>query len=141
VSTLSGALLLAGRVLFAALFASSARGHIQSHSRYRQTAGGKLPLPGMAGWPAGAYLLLADLSIVAGIWPDLGSLMIAVFLIPAMALFHPWWRFPDPAVRRTQQSSFFRNVSLLGAALCLFAFFTTAGHVAFAVTGPAISLR
>ena len=31
---------------------------------------------------AGAWLLAASLSIALGIWPDLGSLMVAVFVVP-----------------------------------------------------------
>lgn len=95
----------------------------------------------MAGWPTGLFLLLADVSVVGGIWPDVGSLMITAFLLPAAVLFHPFWTVSDPANRRTQEGSFYRNVSLLGAALSLFVLFATAGHVPFALTGSAISLR
>lgn len=140
-STLPGAILLVGRILFAGLFAFSARGHIQNHSRYAGVARGKLPVPAVAGWPTGVFLVLADVSLVAGIWPDIGSLMIAAFLLPAAVLFHPFWSVSDPAARRTQEGSFYRNVTLLGAALSLFALFATAGHVPFALIGPAISLR
>jgi putative oxidoreductase len=134
-TTLAGAILLIGRILFAGLFAFSARGHIQHHARYVGTARGKLPIPFVAGWPTGAFLLLADVAIVGGIWPDVGSLMIAAFL------FHPFWTFSDPALRRAQEGSFYRNVTLLGAALSLFALFAVVGHIAFAITVPAISLR
>ncbi len=140
-STAGGIILFAGRVLFAGLFAFSARGHIQNHARYRQNATGRLPLPDLAGWPTGVYLLLADLSIVVGLWPDIGALMIAAFLVPATAMFHQFWRVSDPVARRPQESSFYRNVTLIGAALALFAFFTASGHAALALTGPAISLR
>ena len=81
------------------------------------------------------------ISIVVGIWADLGSLMIAAFLVPAAVLFHPFWSETDPAARRTHESGFYRDVSLLGAALALFAFFAVSGHVPFALTGPALSLR
>jgi putative oxidoreductase len=140
-TALAGAILLVGRILFAGLFAFSARGHVENHHRYAGFARGKLPIPSVAGWPTGLFLLLADLSIVAGIWPDVGSLMIMAFLLPAAVLFHPFWTVSDPANRRTQEGSFYRNVSLLGAAVSLFALFATAGHVPFALTGPAISLR
>jgi uncharacterized membrane protein YphA (DoxX/SURF4 family) len=140
-TTLAGAILLIGRILFASLFAFSARGHIQHHARYVGTARGKLPIPFLAGWPTGVFLLLADVSVVAGIWPDIGSLMITAFLLPAAVLFHPFWTVSDAAVRRTQEGSFYRNVTLLGAALSLFALFAVVGHIAFALTGSAISLR
>lgn len=140
-TTLAAVILLVGRILFATLFAFSARGHIQNHARYAGIAQGKLPVPWIAGRPTGAFLLLADISIVAGIWPDIGSLMIAAFLLPAGFLFHPFWSITDPVQRRTQEGSFYRNASLLGAALSLFALFAAAGHIGFAVTGAAISLR
>jgi putative oxidoreductase len=140
-NTLGGVILLIGRILFVALFVSAARGHIQNHPRYVEGSGKKLPFPVLAGWPAGVWLLLAAVSIVVGIWADLGSLMIAAFLIPAAVLFHPFWSQTDPAARRTHEAGFYRDVSLLGAALALFALFAASGHVPFALTGPALSLR
>ena len=141
VSTLGGVILLLGRILFVALFVSAARGHIKNHPRYVEGSGKKLPIPVLAGWPAGVFLLLASVSIVAGIWADIGSLMIAVFLVPAAVLFHPFWSHTDPAARRTHEQSFYRDVSLLGAALARFVLFAAVGHVPFAVTGPALNLR
>jgi putative oxidoreductase len=140
VDVFAGVLLLLGRILFTGLFAFSARGHIQNHPRYAAIARGKLPIAAIAGWPVGVYLLVAGVSIVVGIWPDIGALMVALFVLPAAVLFHQFWTFSDPAARRTQQSSFFRNVTLLGAALSLFALFASAGHLPFALTGPAIDL-
>jgi uncharacterized membrane protein YphA (DoxX/SURF4 family) len=140
-STLGGIILLVGSILFVALFVSAARGHIQNHPRYVEGSGRKLPFPVLAGWPAGVWLLVAAVSIVVGIWADLGSLMIAAFLIPAAVLFHPFWSESDPAARRLHEAGFYRDVSLLGAALALFALFAASGHVPFALTGPALSLR
>jgi putative oxidoreductase len=140
VSTLGGVILLVGRICFVALFVSAARGHIKNHPRYVEGSGKKLPFPILAGWPAGVFLLLASISIVAGIWADIGSLMIAAFLIPAAVLFHPFWSESDPTARRTHEMGFYRDVSLLGAALALFALFGVVGHVPCAVTGPALNL-
>ena len=105
------------------------------------TARGRIPVPYVAGWPVGVWLLLAILSMVLGIWPDVGALMMAAFLIPTTILFHPFWRFTDAAQRRTQQSSFFRNISLLGATLALFAFLSVVGPGQFAITGSLFNLR
>ena len=139
--TLGGIFLLAGRVLFSSLFVFSAWGHLRRHPQYVGIARGKLPIAFLAGVPTGVYLLVAAVSVVAGIWADLGALMIAAFLAPAALLFHPFWSFSDPATRRTQQSGFLRNVTLFGVALALFALFGASGHLPFAVTGPAIDLH
>lgn len=140
-STTASAILLVGRVLFVALFLVSARGHILNHERYVTIAKGRIPFPYVAGWPVGVWLILAILSMVLGILPDLGALMMAAFLVPTTVLFHAFWTFSDPAQRRTQQSNFFRNISLLGATLALFALFGVAGPGQFAITGALFSLR
>jgi putative oxidoreductase len=114
------------------------RAHLQ---RYVTLAKGKLPVPYVAGWPIGVWLYVAILSVVLGIWPDIGMLMIAAFLIPTTILFHPYWTFSDPAERRTHRGGFYRNVSLLGATLALFAFFTVARPGQFAITGSVFKLR
>jgi uncharacterized membrane protein YphA (DoxX/SURF4 family) len=95
----------------------------------------------VAGWPAGVWLLLAVLSMVLGVWPDVGALMMAAFLIPTTFLFHAFWTFSDATQRRTQQSNFYRNISLLGATLALFALFSVVGAGRFAITGPLFNLR
>jgi len=140
-STTASAIFLVGRILFVALFAVSAQGHIANHARFVATARGRIPVPYVAGWPVGVWLVLAILSMVLGIWPDAGALMMAAFLIPTTLLFHPFWTFSDAAQRRTQRGSFFRNVSLLGATLALFAFLTVAGPGRFAITGSLFNLR
>src|SRR5260370_24023727 len=99
----ASAILLVGRVLFVALFVLSARGHIVNHARYVTMARGRLPVPYVAGLPAGVWLLLAVLSTVLGILPDVGALMMAAFLIPTTFLFHALCTFSDVTQRRTQQ--------------------------------------
>jgi putative oxidoreductase len=140
-STTASAIFLIGRILFVALFAVSAQGHIANHARFVTTARGRIPFPYVAGWPVGAWLVLAILSMVLGIWADVGALMMAAFLVPTAILFHPFWTFSDAAQRRTQRGSFFRNVSLLGASLALFAFLTAVGPGRFAITGSLFNLR
>ncbi len=140
-STTASAILLVGRILFVTLFAVSARGHIVNHQRFVTTARGRIPVPYLAGWPVGVWLILAILSVVLGIWPDVGALMMAAFLIPTTLLFHPFWTFSDATQRRTQQSSFSRNLSLLGATLALFALFSVVGPGQFAITGSLFHLH
>jgi putative oxidoreductase len=136
----ASAILLLGRVLFIALFAYSARGHIVNHERFVTTARGRLPVPYVAGWPVGAWLLVADIMLVLGIWADVAALMLTAFLIPTTVLFHAFWTFSDPAQRRTQQGNFYRNISLIGATLALFALISIAGPGRFAITGPLLKL-
>ena len=140
-STAASAILFVGRVLFVGLFMSTAVNHIRSRDRYVAIAKGRIPIPYVAGWPAGVWLLLADVSLVLGVWPDIGALMLAAFLVPITILFHPFWAISDPAQRRTQEMNLYRNVSLVGAALALFALFSVVGPGRFAITGSLLNLR
>ena len=135
-SIMASAILLVGRILFVTLFVISAQGHFANHQRYVTAASGKIPVPHVAGWPVGVWLVLAILSMVLGIWPDVGALMVATFLIPTTILFHPFWNFSDATQWRTQRGSFFRNISLLGATLALFAFLAVVGPGRFAIGIP-----
>ena len=49
------------------------------------------PLAAVAGWPTGLWLVAGSLSIALGVWPDVGSLMIIAFLLPALIYFHRYW--------------------------------------------------
>ncbi len=141
-SASAGAILLAGRVLFAVFFANSAYGHFKNHKMmtgYAKQTG--VPVPLVAGWPAGAWLAAAAVSVAVGIWADLGALMIAAFVVPAAWFLHAFWKIEDPTQRQTQRQSFLRNVTFLGAALALFAVFAAIDHgLRFAVTGSLFHL-
>jgi uncharacterized membrane protein YphA (DoxX/SURF4 family) len=142
VSGSAGAILLAGRVLFAVFFANSAYGHFKNHTMmtgYAKQSG--VPVPVVAGWPAGAWLAAAAVSVAVGIWADLGALMLAAFVVPASWFFHGFWRIEEPAQRQTHQVSFLRNAAFLGAALALFAVFASVDHgLRYAVTGSLFHL-
>jgi putative oxidoreductase len=134
----AGLVLLFGRVLFSVFFVRSGIGHVKRSKMmgdYARSAA--FPAPYLAGWLAGIWLLAASLSIAVGIWPDVGSLMIAVFVVPAGLYFHPFWTIDDPAQRQAQSGNFFRNVALVGASLAMFGFFVAIGQgLRFAITKP-----
>jgi uncharacterized membrane protein YphA (DoxX/SURF4 family) len=84
VTETEGIVVLLGRVLFAVFFIRSGIAHIRRHEGmrgYARSAG--FPCPGFGGWPAGVWLLAGAASIALGIWADVGSLMIAPFLVLA----------------------------------------------------------
>ena len=140
--TSAGIILLVGRVLFAVFFANAAYGHLKNHKMmvgFAEQSG--VPVPVVAGWPAGMWLAAGAISVALGIWADLGALMIAVFVVPAAVLLHAFWKVEDPTQRQTQQQSFLRNIAFLGASLAMFAVFASIDHsLRFAVTGSLFHL-
>jgi putative oxidoreductase len=93
-----GIVVLLGRVLFAVFFIRSGIAHVRKHegmTGYARSAG--FPFPGIGGWPAGVWLLAGGASIALGIWADVGSLVIALFLVLAALYFHRFWTIQDEA--------------------------------------------
>jgi putative oxidoreductase len=138
-SDAAGIVVLIGRILFAYFFGAVAGvGHFrrdQMMRGYAQQAG--FPVPAVAGWVAGLCLMFGAVSVALGIWPDLGSLMIGAFVIPAALFFHRFWTVEDEMQKMSQTQLFYRNLIILGASLVFFGTFVTLGsELRFAITAP-----
>ena len=69
-------------------------------------------------------------------WPDVGALMIAVFVIPAAFRFHRFWDVEDQMQRMTQVQLFWRNMIALRASTAMFGMFVALGDaLRFTITG------
>lgn len=120
--------ILIGRILFVALFLNSAVGHFTqttSMAGYAQSRG--VPAPKLATLVGGVLLLLGGLSVLLGIWPDLGALLLVIFLVPTALMMHPFWRESDQQSRMTEMINFLKDISLAGASLMLLGLFATLG--------------
>jgi putative oxidoreductase len=138
-SDAAGAVVLIGRILFAYYFGAVAGvGHFkrdQMMKGYAQQAG--FPVPSVAGWVAGLWLIIGAVSVGLGIWPDLGALMIGAFVIPAALFFHRFWTLEDETQRMSQKQLFYRNLVILGATIVFFGTFVTLGsELRFSITAP-----
>ncbi len=136
----AGIIVLVGRLVFGLYFALISG--FAFHIRMGKMAEGfakqmNFPIAAIAGWPTGLWLLAGGLSVALGIWPDLGSLMIIAFLVPAAAYFHRFWEVEDAMQKQTATLLFWRNVFAVGALLVFFGSFIAFGsELRFAVTGP-----
>jgi uncharacterized membrane protein YphA (DoxX/SURF4 family) len=130
VSDAAGGVLLAGRVLFAAYFAYYGLGHLRGPNRFVEgtRARGRLPVPFLAGWPAGLWLSIGALSVAAGIWPDLGVLMLGVFVLLTMLYVHDFWNLDAEPGREAQRQLFLRNSAFMASCVALFGTFTGLGE-------------
>lgn len=124
-------LLLIGRALFAAIFILSGIGHFAQADGMAQYAQAKgVPAAKLGVLASGALALVGGLLILLGVWPDLGAILIALFLIPVSVMMHAFWKESDPMARQTENISFMKNVGLLGGALVLFYLFNQTQDVA-----------
>ncbi|MGO4614676.1 DoxX family protein [Nocardia sp. 2YAB30] len=132
---------LIGRVLFAFLFLGSAFGHFtqtDAMAGYAQSRG--IPMPKYAVLASGAVFGSGGLSVLLGVWADLGSLLLAVALLPTVFLMHPFWKETDAEAKQGEMIQFNKDVALAGAALMLFAFFARVDDLGLTITGPLFDL-
>jgi uncharacterized membrane protein YphA (DoxX/SURF4 family) len=122
--------------LFALLFITSGLAHfakleaMTGYAKYK-----KLPAAKFGVLISGLFFLLGGVYIAAGFWVDLGALMLAVTLILAAIIFHNFWKETDATAKQNEQTGFFKDLSLAGAALILFALVATGALTDF---GPSV---
>lgn len=114
--------LIAGRVLFALLFVSSGVNHFTQNSAMTGYAKyKKIPMAKIAVYVSGLMLVLGGIYIALGFYADLGALLLAIFLIPTAFLMHAFWKESDATTKSNERIAFFKDLSLAGAALIIFA--------------------
>jgi putative oxidoreductase len=134
-------LVLIGRVLFVFLFLGSAVGHFtQTDSMADYAASRGIPAPRLAVLAAGVLMLVGGLSILLGIWADLGALLLAIVLAPTAFLMHRFWAETDEQTKQGEMIHFNKDLALTGAALMLFAFFAHTDELGLTITGPLFDL-
>jgi len=130
--------LLVGRIVFSIQFLAGGFAHFKLGDQmagYAKAMGA--PAASLGGWPAGIWLSAAGLSVLLGVWPDLGVLMIALWGIATAWFIHLPRRYQDEQQRQTQQVIFLRNLAFVGASIALFATFVALGDdLRYMITGP-----
>ncbi len=136
---------LIGRILFCALFIASGAGmliDLEGSTRYAAERGVG---PTKAGVIATAIaFIVGGVSVLFGIWGDLGALLLIVTLLPVTFLMHKFWAERDPAARANQMALFMKNIALIGACVVLFSFFardTFGFGLPYTITDGAFNFR
>jgi putative oxidoreductase len=133
--------LIIGRVLFALLFISSGISHLtklEAVTGYAQYK--KVPAAKFSVVLSGLMILVGGLYIAFGVYADLGALLIALFLIPTSFMMHAFWKETDATAKQNEVYGFFKNLSLAGAALIIFALVSTGTEFGPSVTGAFFNL-
>lgn len=132
------AVLVIGRILFAALFIGAGISHfaklevMTGYAKYK-----KLPAAKLGVILSGLFFLLGGIYIVLGFWVDLGALLIAITLVLAAVIFHQYWKESDANTKMQEQMAFNKDLALAGAALIIFALIYS-GTVSADAFGPHI---
>lgn len=135
-------LVLIGRVMFALLFLVSGYGHLaQRRMMAGYAASKRVPAAPVMVVLTGLLILVGALMVAVGIWPDVGALLLVVFLVPTAFIMHGFWAETDPAAKAMEQTQFFKDLALAGAALVMFAVFAYLGdELGLVLVGPLFTL-
>ncbi|MBD8506755.1 DoxX family protein [Hoyosella sp. G463] len=112
--------LLAGRILFSALFLFSAIGHLaqaDAMAGYAKSKG--VPFAKPATIASGIALAVGGLSVLLGVYGEIGAALLFLFLVPTAIIMHNFWAETDPAAKMNTQISFNKDIALAGATLAL----------------------
>ena len=133
--------MIIGRVLFALMFLMSGINHLtksQAMTGYAQFK--KVPAAKASVLLSGLVMLLGGLSIVLGVYADLGAIALAVLVIVMALKMHNFWTQTDPQAKQTETIAFFKNLSMGGAALFLFALVANGDNFGPVVSESIVSL-
>jgi putative oxidoreductase len=111
--------LLVGRILFGGFFIMSGLNHFQNVGMMSGYAGSKnVPFPRLAVIGSGVMLVAGGASVLLGIVPVVGLIVLVLFL-STLATMHDFWNVKEPQQHATEQVNFLKNVALIGASLAL----------------------
>lgn len=109
-----------GRILFSLYFLFSGVHHFANlNSLAEYAAAKKVPAPKAAVGVSGAMLLLGGASFLFGYEVAAGSVLLALFLLPAALFVHAFWAEEDARSQADQMAHFTKNIALAAAALAL----------------------
>lgn len=113
---------LIGRIILGAYYTFSGYKHIKNLDFMAGYAASKgVPAPKLATLGTGLMLILGGLSILTGILPALGALLLVVFLVPTAVMMHNYWTVSDPMVRMGEEINFQKDIALAASALMFLA--------------------
>jgi putative oxidoreductase len=109
---------LAGRILFSAIFILSGFMHFSAQDiAYAASAG--VPMPTLVVPASGILALLGGLSILLGYRAKIGAWLVVLFLVPVTLMMHNFWAVKDPMMAQMQMAMFMKNVTMIGGALLI----------------------
>ena len=115
-------IVLLGRVALGAIFVKSGLQKLMALSAFAASLASRgVPQSSMLAVIGATVEFVGGIMIVTGFRARPASLLMILFVIVATGISHRYWEYADTAARRAQESQFFKNLSILGGFLLLFA--------------------
>jgi len=81
-------------------------------------------------------ILAGGISVLLGVYMEVGTWLIVFFLVPTSYMMHDFWAVDDPVQKSVERAQFMKNVSMTGAALVLYWLVQTHGYGPFVLGRP-----
>ncbi len=128
---------LIARILLAVLVLFSAIGHLTQTDGMAQFAASRgIPMAKAGVIVSGLGLLAGGLSVLLGIYGDLGALVLAALFVIFAFGMQTFWKETDPMAKMNTQISFNKDLALAGGALAFYLVFANVDSISWVVTGP-----
>ena len=86
-------------------------------SEYAKAKGTPSPKPAVAG--TGVLLLVGGLSMLLGVYPVVGIILLIIFLLGVSFQMHAYWTVADAQTKQIEMINFTKNMALVGALLMI----------------------
>ncbi len=113
-------ILLLSRLILGFYFIFNAFNHFRNLNSLAGWVQSKnLPAPKLLVILSGFFLLVGGVTILLGIYVEIGVLSLTLFFLPVTFLMHDFWRETDPQMKMMQMINFMKNLALWAAILTL----------------------
>ena len=129
---------LIGRILFVYLEIGSGVAHLtatDAMAGYAQSRG--VPNATLMTQISGVAYLAGGVSVLLGVWGDIGALGLAILLLITAVMMHAFWKETDPQAKQMEMISFNKDVALAGGALVIFSILSS-DFAPYTLTGALI---
>ncbi|MEM5814916.1 MAG: DoxX family protein [Candidatus Aenigmatarchaeota archaeon] len=113
-------ILLLSRLILGFYFIFNAFNHFRNLNSLAGWVQSKnLPAPKLLVILSGFFLLVGGVTILLGIYVEIGVLALTLFFLPVTFLMHDFWKETDPQMKMMQMINFMKNLALWAAILAL----------------------
>jgi putative oxidoreductase len=111
---LIGRIILGGYFLYSGVHHFTNLGYLAGYAELK-----RIPTPKAAVVGTGALLALGGLSLLLGVLPIIGCILLLVFLAGVSPAMHAFWSVHDAQQRTVEMINFTKNAALAGALLMI----------------------
>jgi uncharacterized membrane protein YphA (DoxX/SURF4 family) len=109
---------LIGRIIFGSYWLMAGINHFKNLPHMSDYAKAKgTPVPKLAVAGTAVLLLAGGLSMLLGIYPVAGIVLLIVFLLGVSVQMHSFWKVDDAQMKQIDVINFTKNMALIGALL------------------------